>query len=121
MHRFYPDLKLYKTREDDRFWQGMLATWSGKQYEVRLRYPPNFPFRPPKAYVVNPKIEQSRHIYEDGHLCLFHKDDRTWQPGTTAATMMSWVALWLHCYEVWEETGDWPRREHDQLVVKTAY
>ena len=121
MHRFYPSFSMDTTSIGDLHWQGVLTTWAGNEYEVQVRYPDAFPFRPPKAYVVSPKIQESRHIYPDGHLCLFHKDDKSWEPKTTAATVMSWVSLWLHCYEVWLETGDWPRREHDEMVITTDY
>ena len=121
MRRFYPSMRMGASREGDVLWQGPVSTWSGKGYTVQIRYPSYFPYAPPEAYVVEPKIKKSRHIYDDGHLCLFHKDDKTWQPDTTAATVMSWVSLWLHCYEAWQETGDWPRREHDQLVVAPSY
>ncbi len=121
MRRFYPDLILHSAPNDELFWEGAVKTWSGNEYEIHLRYPASFPFRPPKSYVVNPKIEQSRHIYPDGHLCMFHKDDKAWEPNTTGATMMSWISLWLHCYEVWLETGEWPRKEHDNMVITTNY
>jgi ubiquitin-protein ligase len=121
MRRFYPKMKMSTTGQEDLCWEGAISTWSGNEYQVLVRYPNSFPYLPPKAFIAEPKIEKSRHIYEDGHLCLFHKDDKTWQPETTAATVMSWVSLWLHCYEVWQETGEWPRREHDQIVVAPAY
>ena len=121
MRRFYPALQLQNDPNGDLFWQGAVTTWTGNDYEIQLRYPDSFPYRPPKAYVINPKIEQSRHIYPDGHLCLFHKDDKTWEPNTTGATVMSWISLWLHCYEVWLETGTWPRKEHDDMVISTDY
>ncbi|MDP6454114.1 MAG: hypothetical protein QF898_12450 [SAR202 cluster bacterium] len=117
----YPGMKMGTTKAGSKFWAGALSTNTGNTYAVRIQYPPNFPYMPPKAYVTNPKIEESRHIYKDGHLCLFHKDDKVWQAQTTAATVVSWAALWLHCYEVWKETGEWPRPERDQVVVKTEY
>ena len=117
----YPGMKLGTTRAGSKFWSGVLTTNTGNTYAVRIQYPPNFPYLPPKAYVTNPKIEESRHIYKDGHLCLFHKDDKVWQAQTTAATVVSWTALWLHCYEAWQDTGEWPRPERDQVVVKTSY
>ena len=117
----YPGMTIGRTSKGSIFWTGTLTTSTGNSYDVRIQYPPNFPYIPPRAYVVNPKIKESRHIYKDGHLCLFHKDDKVWQNQTTAATMVSWTALWLHCYEVWVETGEWPRRERDQVVVQTAY
>ena len=121
MRRLYPKFQVDTTSEGDCFWQGVVTTWGGKEYEVRLVYPAAFPYRPPKVFVVNPKIKRSRHIYPDGHLCLFHKEDNTWEPNTTAATAMSWASLWLHCYEAWLETGHWPRKEHDDFVITTNY
>ena len=121
MHRFYPDFNMNTTPSGDLCWQGSVTTWTGNAYEILIQYPARFPFVPPRAFVLNPKIPKSRHIYEDGHLCLFHKDDKAWQQETTAATMMTWVSLWLHCFEVWQETGTWPRREADDFVITTNY
>jgi len=121
MGRFYPNMNLDFSKDENAHWNGTVTTWSGKSYSVRLSYPAVFPYRPPKAYILDPKIERSRHIYPDGHLCLFHKDDKAWQINTTGATVMSWVSLWLHCYEAWLETGDWPRPEADELEISPAY
>jgi len=121
MRRFYPSMQLDVDDQGSASWSGEVTTWSGKRYDVLLRYPPSFPYRPPAAYVTRPRIKESRHIYPDGHLCLFHKDDKAWQVNTTAATVMSWVSLWLHCYEVWLESGNWPRPEADQMVISPKY
>jgi len=121
MNDFYPGMELATASQGQKLWRGKLTTWRGNVYDIQLVYPTFFPFEPPKAYVLKPKIEVSRHIYKDGHLCLFRRDDRTWQPRTTAATMVSWVSRWLHCYEVWQDTGEWPGREHDKQVMTTNY
>ena len=121
MALFYPFMQLNFESKDNASWDGDIVTWSGNRYEVSLRYPPVFPYRAPLAYVVNPKIKESRHIYPDGHLCLFHTDDKAWQVNTTGATVMSWVTLWLHCYEAWRESGHWPRPEADQIVISPKY
>ena len=121
MLRFYPDLQLGSTSSGDFCRKGLVSTWTGNSYEILLQYPARFPYVPPKAYILNPKIVQSRHIYKDGHLCLFHTDDKAWQMETTAATMMSWVSLWLHCYEVWIGKGVWPRKEADDFVITPNY
>ena len=121
MRRFYPNLEMAKAADGDLYWKGSVSTWTGNDYEIMLRYPHRFPFAPPRAFVMNPKIKQSRHIYPDGHLCLFHTDDKAWQPETTAATVMTWVSLWLHCYEAWKDSGVWPRQEADELLITTDY
>ena len=121
MFRLYPGMDMTILESGEVIWLGILTTWTQNKYEVQLRYPAVFPYRPPNVYVMSPKIIRSRHIYPDGHLCLFHKDDKAWQPITTGATVMSWAALWLHCYEVWQETGNWPRPEADEFVVTPNY
>ncbi|PKB81860.1 MAG: hypothetical protein BZY88_05580 [SAR202 cluster bacterium Io17-Chloro-G9] len=121
MQRLHPHMQMGWTEEGDCCWDGIVRVRSGNEYQIHLRYPHRFPFAPPKAYVVNPKIERSRHIYEDGHLCLFHKDDSAWENNTTAAVVMSWVSLWLHCHEVWKETGDWIKPEADQVIITPRY
>ena len=121
MFRLYPNMEMEVISSGDIIWQGPITTWTQNNYEVQLRYPASFPFAPPRVFVNSPKITKSRHIYEDGHLCLFHQDDKAWQPRTTAATVMSWASLWLHCYEVWQETGNWPRPEADEYVITPSY
>ena len=121
MHRLHPHMQVGWTEEGDLCWDGIVRVRSGNEYQIHLRYPHRFPFAPPKAFVLNPKIERSRHIYEDGHLCLFHKDDAAWETNTTAAVVMSWVSLWLHCHEVWKETGEWIRPEVDKIVISPKY
>lgn len=117
MKSFYPQMDLLNTPQGEAYWKGQLITRLGKTYTIEIHYPLAFPYLPPKVYVTNPPIKKSRHIYKDGHLCLFHPDDRAWEASTTAATIVSWVAKWLHCYEVWLATGEWPGRERDQVVV----
>ena len=121
MFRMYPDMEMKILSTGNVIWQGILTTWTKNNYEVQLRYPVSFPFRPPRVIENSPKIIKSRHIYPDGHLCLFHHDEKAWQPRTTAATVVSWSSLWLHCYEVWQETGNWPRPEADEFVVSPTY
>jgi hypothetical protein len=121
MHRFYPDFVEGKTSRGEFTWRGSVATWTGNAYDILLRYPASFPSLPPRAFVLNPQIQESRHIYKDGHLCLMHKDDKAWNPRTTGATMVSWASLWLHCYEVWMATGNWPRPEADEIVISPDY
>ena len=117
MNTFYPHMELCHSRTGEVYWKGQITTRLGKTYDFEIHYPQAFPYQPPKAYITSPPIKKSRHIYEDGHLCLFHLDDRAWDQGTTAATVVSWIAKWLHCYEVWLATGEWPGRERDQVVV----
>ncbi|MBI2919057.1 MAG: hypothetical protein HYY01_13840 [Chloroflexi bacterium] len=117
MKSFYPQMALVTTPQGEAYWKGQLTTRLGKTYTIEMHYPSAFPYLPPKVYVTYPPIKKSRHIYEDGHLCLFHPDDKAWEASTTAATIVSWVAKWLHCYEVWQATGEWPGHERDQVVV----
>lgn len=121
MGRFYSSMELGQAADGDLFWQGPVKTWAGNSYQIMLRYPHRFPYAPPRAFVLEPKIAESRHIYKDGHLCLFHIEDKAWKPEGTAALVMTWVSLWLHCYEVWQETGKWPGKEADTVVNRPEY
>lgn len=122
MAQFYPQMKLYTDPNGSIYWQGKVKTnWKENKYEVRILYSIDFPYSPPRVYPIEPKIKKSRHIYEDGHLCLLNPDERIWNANVTAATVISWVAKWFHCYEVWLDTGEWPGKEADQVVITTKY
>lgn len=101
------------------FCDGDLTTSSHKHdsfentYHVVIAYPDNYPFDPPMPYVVNPDLEQYNppHMYRDGELCVLEQSDETWKENSTAATMIGLIGAWLHAFEVWQATDDWPGQE----------
>jgi hypothetical protein len=109
----FPSFRLVENY-GDLCWLGPLtSSLTGKRYQVRVRYPGRFPDSPPIVTV-------EKHTFPVGmpHLqgfdkpCLFMPGQGSghgYDPGrTTAATLVAWTALWIHAYETWCETGEWP-------------
>jgi len=96
-------------------WDLTITSESGVQYTVLIVYPDNYPTAAPEPYILEPNIEpdETKHMYADGTLCLFHRDDRAWEYESTAATMTAWVGAWITAYENWVTTGYWPGNEKE--------
>ena len=95
------------------YWIGTLQTNNGGIYEVAVDYPDDFPENEPAVVPINPPIVSPRHQFRDGRLCLFYPADRSFNPNTTAATLVTWTAAWLFCYENFTRTGKWLGAEAD--------
>lgn len=110
----FPQFKLQKLN-GKLAWVGKLVSNRGRNYEVAVVYPNDFPLQPPEAYVLRPKIKarKTRHMYLNGKLCLFYPKDRSYSGNTTAATVIAWASAWIFSYEDWLETGVWPGKEAD--------
>ena len=76
---------------------------TGTRYSVEIRYTDQFPWAPPAAFILDPRVLVSPHRFADGSLCLF---DRTsaWR-FLSAQAIATQVALWIFCQETWELTG----------------
>ena len=94
-------------------WHGILKSNNGNKYEIAIQYPNDFPNSAPKAFILKPIMSNVPHMWQDGSLCLFAPFDRVWDNKTTAATMVTWVAVWIFAYEIWNNTGKWPRKSVD--------
>jgi hypothetical protein len=95
-------------------WEGSLvsALGAGNRYRIRLTYTDSFPDEPPQVVIVEPDIDPcAPHILSRRRPCLFrwYGPGRGYEPArTTAATLIAWTALWIHAYETWQQTGEWP-------------
>jgi hypothetical protein len=108
---------------DTLMWVGALETNRyNRRYELVICYPDAFPNEPPQVFPVNPAITvwkdekhaMLKHQYNDGSLCLFNPNDRTYDSKTTtAATLVAITAYWLFAYEHYLETGKWVGLESD--------
>jgi ubiquitin-protein ligase len=96
-------------------WDLTITSDSGVEYTVLIVYPDNYPTEAPEPYILEPNIEPSetKHMYSDGILCLFHRDDRAWEYESTAATMTARIGAWITAYENWVTTGYWPGDEKE--------
>ena len=124
MDRKFPQFKLGKAsqkrekhgwtvaNEGQKYWVGKLKTVSGEIYSVVAVYPQFYPGQEIKSFVVDPYIQDINHRYGDGHLCLYSNDHNGRGQGAgkgmTAVSYISWTAAWLHAFEIYEKTGNWP-------------
>jgi len=53
-----------------------------------------------------PKLKSEIHMFYDGSLCLYFKDEWTAEMNI-AKTILPWTAEWLLHYELWLVTGEW--------------
>lgn len=98
------------------FWIGVadinLYGLQERQHTIKILYPPEYPNRPPEAYVLSPDIYSPKHQFEDGQLCLFNPKDGVaygWNPATsTAVTVAGWSIEWIYSFYTWRATGAWP-------------
>jgi hypothetical protein len=114
MHRF-PQFRL-QACGGTLAWDGSLvsALYPGASYRIRLTYPSRYPDEPPEVEIVAPELDLGTpHLLPLNRPCLFWHNGpgNGYEPArTTAATMIAWTALWIHAYETWQQTGDWPGR-----------
>jgi ubiquitin-protein ligase len=79
------------------------------EYMARIVYPNDFPYNPPKAYIIKPelpKLHQQIHRYSDGSLCLAKPNEIDTQ--ITGKIICDWVRDWVRSYEIWLNTGKFP-------------
>ena len=79
-------------------WLGYLTSNRNKQYKVFIEYPDDFPYSPPPAYILKPKLN-SQHIWDDGSLCLLHSIDDVWSTESTAVVIVARSSGWIFSYE----------------------
>ena len=76
----------------------------------------------PKIYITSPKVEyhDNIHMYKDNSLCLFHKNDFSWNDEKIiiAETIVPWVSEWIIFYEIWKIEGKWKGKEIKHLPNK---
>lgn len=129
MKRF-PNFRLHDHARELR-WEGWLQSSLGVErpdvkeglshlaagrYDVTIVYPSDFPDIAPIATIRNYTfLPLTPHLLAGNRPCLFlpeHGSRSGYDPArTTAATIVSWTSLWIHAYETWLATGNWPGRE----------
>jgi len=98
MSKRFPHFQLVKTAEG-LTWTGYLYPKGIGSYRIALSYPSDYPYSPPKVWIIEPKINAPKHQFSDGHLCLMEPSDGTWQTNTTAVTILAMATAWLWCNE----------------------
>jgi ubiquitin-protein ligase len=116
---FGDTFRLVVPRQGTLYWTGQvdinITGIPQREHMVKILYPPDYPVRPPEAYVLKPYIYSHKHQFEDGQLCLFNPKDGTtygWNPSrSTAVTVAGWAIQWLYAYYTWKQIGVWPGEE----------
>src|SRR4051812_6205537 len=84
METRFPHFQLVRDGEQ-LVWVGTLVSNRGREYEIAVYYPNEFPAAIPLVYPINPPItswedQQAgtlKHQWDDGSLCLYYPDDRS--------------------------------------------
>jgi len=103
--------KLVEEADGSIHWIERLVSEGGEPYTLAVRYPPGFPFRRPRAFVLQPNIDRAPHHFEDGSLCLFDESSAV-DVKCTALVVRNRAVTWFLAYEVWKMTGKWSAPEH---------
>lgn len=80
----------------------------GLRFGIRILFPDNFPFAPPRAFLLRPELPASLdiHRFVDGGLCLHASDE--WTPRCTGLWLRNRAAAWVHAVAEFSNTGEWP-------------
>jgi len=80
----------------------------GHSVEVEVVLPNGYPNACPRVYA-KPVRQDAPHRWKDGALCLYGVLSG-WNPGQhSVLSTLKLARQWLQHYEVWEETGRWPK------------
>jgi ubiquitin-protein ligase len=100
MSERFPGFELRKIG-NDLAWLGTVKPkgLNGKAYQIAIQYPLDYPYNPPMAFVIEPELKNSIHMYSNGSLCLMFPGDHTYTEKTTAVQAVAMATTWLWCYE----------------------
>lgn len=78
------------------------------RFTVLIEYVYSYPDYPPRAWIVEPKIEptESPHMYREGDIC-YVKADEDWNSVYTSYEASAWIKSWIYAFCVWVSTGKW--------------
>ena len=97
--------------ENTLLWQETITTNFDNTFQFLIRAE-DFPFKMPTVLLQSPKIKKpsSRfHMYSNHTLCLMHSNDYTSK--TRILDIRNAAAAWCFCFEVYQNTGNWPGAE----------
>lgn len=78
--------------------------------QIKIVLPHGYPNACPRVYA-DPVSERAPHRWSDGALCLYGVMTG-WNPGKhTVFSTLNLTRQWLQHYDVWRQTGQWPKPE----------
>lgn len=88
-------------------------------YKVTVEYRGNLR---PLVHVISPKlVDNAKHVYADGSLCLYHPDNFKWYGKKLIANeIMQWTIAWIYFHEYWLQSNEWigPEVPHKKNINK---
>ncbi|MHA1864487.1 MAG: hypothetical protein ACTSWA_12015 [Candidatus Thorarchaeota archaeon] len=84
---------------------------NGKKYGLVIKIPRNYPYVIPKVYPKGWRPLGAPHKYNGGDLCLMRPEQ--WNEIYTIALVIKKAQYWIHKYNHWKRTGNWPGRSQD--------
>lgn len=63
----------------------------------------------PRVYMVSPRLPKgTKHVYKEGHLCLYKPSNWQWQNHHRFnVDIFPNLCAWIYHYEYWSDTGEW--------------
>jgi hypothetical protein len=104
--------------EIDPPWYGIITAIGGAPEPIpggairdfQIVVPPRYPNAEPRAYPLGWSAT-GPHVYEDGHLCLWHWND--WSPRHTLAYAVAKTYVWIYKHEEYVRSGWWPGNQQE--------
>lgn len=77
-----------------------------QEYKIKVVYDGG---SAPRVYILRPQlVDNPKHVYKEGCLCLYHPDNFKWNAHKLVAQeIMQWTCAWIYCYEYWLQSGEW--------------
>lgn len=107
MRAAFPDFPYRIGRRRTVIWEGHFQpNPSSDSYRIQVVYGLS---GSPKVFVRSPVLpEGTPHRWPDGRLCLYWPKEWRWKDSESIPeTIMSWTALWLEYYEIWQRLEEW--------------
>ena len=84
----------------------------GTDFTIKIIVPPDFPFRGPRVFVLEPELSptECKHMYPSGALCLLHPDD--YNTNMSILEFRNLAAAWVTLIEEYAKTGEWGGAEY---------
>ena len=92
---------------DSLIWHFETTTNFGNTYLQSIVAGSGFPFKQPKTYVLEPKINPKLkiHMYDSGELCLFRPEE--YHSNLSILELRNKAAAWCFAYDTYLSTDEW--------------
>ncbi|MBT6562549.1 MAG: hypothetical protein HON76_08480 [Candidatus Scalindua sp.] len=94
-------------------WEVQMINDFGSYFLISIETDSGYPFTAPKVFMKDPELEADycMHVYSDKSLCLFRPE--VYSSSMSILDIRNVAASWIHCYEIFLNTGEWAGAEAD--------